>query len=164
MRHRSAICLLDRLSRLFLRINLNLYRFVLPGYERAFGKQWMVVTTKGRRTGKPHHVLLDVVGRDPVTTRYYVQPGEGRRCDWVRNIEAAPIVDVQLGRRRFRARAVDVSGPEGAEQVLAFARRNPLQTLLVSWLMPDLKPPGGSDEEIKAWCATHLLVFGLDPL
>lgn len=124
----------------------------------------MVVTTKGRRSGKPHRVLLDVVGHDPVTHRYYVQPGEGRHCDWVRNIEADPIVDVQLGRRRFRARAVDVSGPEGAEWLLAFAKRNPLQGVLVTWLMPHLKPPKGSDDEIKAWYATHLLVFGLDPM
>jgi len=164
MRQRHPSRFLDRLSRRFLRINLTLYRFVLPGYERVFGKSWMVVTTKGRRTGKPHRVLLDVVGHDPVTKRYYVPPGDGRRCDWVRNIEVEPIVDVQLGRRQFRARAVDVSGPEGAEWILEFAKRNPLQTLLVTWLMPDLEPPKGSEEEVKAWCDTHLLVFGLDPV
>ena len=164
MRQRSPARLLDRLSRPFLRMNLTLYRFVLPGYERVFGKNWMLVTTKGRRTRKPHRVLLDVVGHDPVTNRYYVQPGEGRRCDWVRNVDANPIVDVQVGRREFHARAVDVSGPEGAEWIIAFAKQNRLQTFLVTWLIPDLKPPRGSDEEVKAWCATHLLVFGLDPI
>jgi deazaflavin-dependent oxidoreductase (nitroreductase family) len=161
MRQRQRF--LDSLSRPFLRLNLALYRCVVPGYERIFGKHWMVVTTKGRRSGKPHRVLLDVVGHDPVTNRYYIQPGEGRRCDWVRNIEADPVVEVQIGRRQFRARVVDVSGPEGAHWLVAFAKRHPLQTMFVTWLMPDLKPPVGSDEEIKAWCATHLIMFGLDP-
>jgi deazaflavin-dependent oxidoreductase (nitroreductase family) len=162
MRQRQR--LVNRLSRPFLRLNLAVYRFVLPGYERAFGKSWMVVTTKGRRTGKPHRVLLDVVGHDPATNRYYIQPGEGRRCDWVRNIEAEPLVDVQIGRRRFRARVVDVSGAEGAHWLFAFAKRHPLQTSFVTWLMPDLKPPNGSDEDIKAWIAAHLLVFALDQI
>jgi deazaflavin-dependent oxidoreductase (nitroreductase family) len=139
------------------------YRLGFPGYERIFGLQWMLITTKGRRTGKPRTVLLDLVGHDPATGRYYVQPGQ-RTAGWVHNVQAHPFVEAQVGRKCFRARVVDASGPEGARWVFDFAKRHPLQTRLVERLLPELAPPKGSDAEIIDWLAKHVLVFALDPI
>ncbi len=150
-----------RLARRVAQLPVALYRLV-PGWETLFGKRWMLVTTTGRRTGKPRSVLLDVVGHDRASGRYYVQPGR-READWVRNVIAHPFVRVQIARTHFDAQVIDVSGPEGAEHVFAFAQKHRLQSRLVEWLMPELKPPKGSEAEVKRWLAEHVLMFALAP-
>ena len=44
----------SRVGRWILRLPFFVYKFGLLGYERLFGQQWLALTTKGRRTGKPH--------------------------------------------------------------------------------------------------------------
>ena len=149
--------------RWFFRTPMPFYRY-LPGFERIYGFQWILLTTKGRRTGRPRQVLLDLVAHDPVTDRYYVQPGWGRECHWVRNIEADPFVEAQIGRKHFRARVIDVSGPEGGAYVYAFARKHPILTAFVSWLIPSMALPKGSEAERKEWYSKHLLVFAVVPI
>src|SRR5262245_39433632 len=103
------------LLRALFRLPVQLYERRFRGYDRLFNREWILLTTTGRKTGRPHRVMLDLVGHDPSTKRYYIQPGWGRRCDWVRNIEVHSEVQAQVGSDAFRARALNVSGPEGAE-------------------------------------------------
>ena len=63
----------------------------------------MKITTKGRRTGKPHSILVDVIEHDSMTDVYYVSSAYGSGADWVKNIKANPVFNVQVGRRRFKA-------------------------------------------------------------
>ena len=53
------------------------------------------VTTRGRRTGRPHtiEIWFGATGR-----RLYLLSGGGERSDWVRNIRADPTVTVRVGR------------------------------------------------------------------
>jgi len=151
-----------RLVRWFFATPKLFYRLGLPGYERLFGLRWILVTTKGRRTGKPRSVLLDLVGHDPATGRYYIQPG-WERAAWVRNIEAHPCVEAQVGRRHFRARVIDASGPEGAAWMQAFTKQHPLQSMILGKIL-GLQPPSGDDAQMREWFATTFRVFGLDPI
>ena len=66
----------------------------------------MKITTEGRRTGKPYSVLVDVVDHDSENDRYYVSSAYGAGADWVKNIKANPVFDVQVGRKRFKAEQV----------------------------------------------------------
>lgn len=143
---------------------LALHRLGIPGDERLMGKRWILVTTHGRRTGKPHSVMLDLVGHDAEKNRYYVQPGWGRSSDWVRNIEADPIVEAQVGRKRFKARVLDVSGPEGAKQMFAFGKKHPIVAFLVSKFLLGLELPRGSEAEVLKWLGENFLVFALEPM
>ena len=145
----------------FFRLPVAIYRLGLAGYERLFGQRYILVTTKGRRTGRPHAVMLDLVGHKPTTGRYYIQSGWGRSVDWVRNIEAHSSVEAQLGRQRFTAQVVDVSGAEGAEWVLSFMKDHPLQSRLMAKFMLGLEV--GSEEEMREWITDNAVVFGLDP-
>jgi deazaflavin-dependent oxidoreductase (nitroreductase family) len=126
--------MLGRLMRLFLRTPVRIYK-ALPGYERLFGQRWILVTTKGRRSGRPHSVMLDLVGHDEVRNCYYVLPGWGRRSDWVKNIEAHPRVDAQVGRVRFSARVRDASGSEGADWMTRFMKAHPIMSIFAGMLM-----------------------------
>lgn len=80
----------------------------------------MKINTKGRRTGKPHSVLVDVVEHDSEKDVYYVSSAYGAGADWVKNINANPVFDVQVGRRRFKAEAEQVPGEIGRELLMKY--------------------------------------------
>ncbi|MGH2766182.1 MAG: nitroreductase family deazaflavin-dependent oxidoreductase, partial [Actinomycetota bacterium] len=54
------------------------------------------VTTRGRRTGRPHQIEIWFGQRDGTL---YVLSGGGDRSDWVRNLLADPRVEVRVGDR-----------------------------------------------------------------
>ena len=110
----------SRLWRLFFRIPLHLYNLGLRGWERHIGVQLMKITTKGRRTGRPHSVLVDVIGRDEERDAYYVSSAYGERADWVRNIRANPVFGAQVGRRAFEAEALRVPDGDAEELLMAY--------------------------------------------
>lgn len=151
-----------RLARWFFRVPQWLYRMGLGGCERLVGMHWLLITTKGRRTGLPRPVMVDLLDHDPATGRYYVQPGWGRASDWVKNIEANPIVDIQDGRRRFRARAIDVSGPEGGEHASRFMRKHPLARLLAKRMLGIEMP--ASEEALRAVLSKDIMVLAFEPV
>src|SRR5262249_26405392 len=47
------------------RLPLWLHHAGIRGIERVLGIDWIVLTTRGRRTGAERSVMLDVVGHDP---------------------------------------------------------------------------------------------------
>lgn len=50
--------------------------------------------------------------------------GQGRAADWYRNLQAAPGVEVAIGRRRFRPVHRELDEHEGATVLADFERRN----------------------------------------
>ena len=145
---------IGRLRRSLFRIPLLLHRAGIRGLERVLGIDWIVLTTTGRRSGKPHAVMLDVVGHDAASDTYYLQPADGRRADWVRNVAANPVVTAEVGGRRFRARVEDVTGPEGAEVVLHFIRTHPLYARVVVWFVGYVDRVDVPDDALRRALAT----------
>ena len=97
-----------------------MYNIGIRGWERFIGVQLMKITTKGRRTGKLHSVLIDVVEHDSEKEVYYISSAYGAGADWVKNIRATPVFDVQVGRRRFRAESIQVSGEIGGKLLFSY--------------------------------------------
>jgi deazaflavin-dependent oxidoreductase (nitroreductase family) len=129
------------------RIPLWLRRRGVRGYERVLGIEWIVVTTRGRRTGRPHAVVVDVVGRD--AGGWYVQPADPR-AQWVLNARADPHVTVEAGGRTIDVEAREITGPEGADVVLRFIRRHPWYAKLVVWLVGYVETTDLPDAELRA--------------
>jgi deazaflavin-dependent oxidoreductase (nitroreductase family) len=132
------------------RLPLWLHRLGLRGYERLLGIDWLVLTTRGRRSGAPRTVMLDVIGRDEATDTWYVQPADGRRANWLRNALANPTVTVEVRGRRFVARADNVTGDEGADVVLRFIRTHPLYARLIVWMLRYVESVDVPDAELRA--------------
>ena len=104
------------------------YRMPVPlcrrfgGAMRALGFPWIEVTTRGRKSGRPHTVLLDCLHEDPATGRYFVQAAYGMNADWVKNALAAGTLEASVGAERFAAKLEVVSAEESksvAQKVLA---------------------------------------------
>jgi deazaflavin-dependent oxidoreductase (nitroreductase family) len=66
------------------------------------GRRLLLLTHVGRRSGRRYRTVLEVIGTDPGTGEVIVLSGHGRSADWYRNRQAAPAVEVVVGRDRFR--------------------------------------------------------------
>lgn len=153
-RHRGP----GRVRRLLFRAPLLLEWLGLGALTRAVtrivGVDWIVLETIGRRTGRPHTVVLDVVGRDARPDAYYVQPAYGRAAQWVRNATAHPEVTARIGNRRVPARVRDATGVEGADVVLRFIRAHPWYARIVVWFVGYVDSVDRSDDALRALLAS----------
>jgi deazaflavin-dependent oxidoreductase (nitroreductase family) len=114
------------LLKFFFKVPLFLHRIGLVWWiEKFTGAQWMLVTTTGRKSGKPRQVMVDVVDYDSQTDTYYIEAAYGRRADWVRNIEANPDFRARVGKRKFAARAEFLPPEMAEEKLILLVRRVP---------------------------------------
>ena len=146
--------------RTLYRLPLLLRRYGIRGYERLLGVQWLALTTTGRRSGRPHTVMLDVVGRD-VAGGWYVQPSKPR-AHWVLNARANPDIRVEVDGSACAANAIEVTGDEGADVVLRFIRAHPLYARLVVWLV-GYTPTVDVPDEVLRERLREVVVFALRP-
>lgn len=81
-------------------------RFFSLAYRKflyhPMGRSILLLTSTGRRTGKPHTIGLQY---ELIEGRYYVGAADGIRADWVRNILKNSIVELQVGAKKFTASA-----------------------------------------------------------
>src|SRR5690606_28561145 len=77
-------------------------------------EDYCYLTTRGRRTGKPHEIEIWFGMQDG---SLYLLSGGGLASDWVKNLQAEPRVQVRLKGERFAATARLVE--DVAEQAVA---------------------------------------------
>lgn len=109
-------------TRFFLRVPILLYRL---GLGWLLGERFLLLTHTGRTSGLPRSNVLGVVRADRESGAYLVLSGWGEKSDWVLNVTKTPQVSVQVGRRKFPARAERLSPEEAEQEVLDYARRHP---------------------------------------
>ena len=69
-------------------------------------EEYCYLTTKGRKTGKPHEIEIWFV---VLNNTIYLLSGGGDRSDWVKNLRANPEVSVRIRKYIFAATARIVS-------------------------------------------------------
>ena len=106
----------------FFRSPVALYRL---GLADQLGRSTLLLTTRGRRTGRRRVTPLNYLADGNVT---YVLSGMGARSDWLRNLQAHPRVRVQVGRRRFEARAETIIDPAEHRRLLELWAEQSLRT------------------------------------
>lgn len=93
------------------------------GLGPLLGRTVLLLTTTGRKSGKPRVVPLQY---EEIDGSYYLGSSRGPAADWVRNIRADPAVAVRVKRRRFRGRAEIVTDAGRIADFLAVRlRRHP---------------------------------------
>lgn len=103
--------------------------FKMPILQYKLGMGWMIgkyillLTTMGRKSGKPRHTPLEYV-YDKENDRYRVAAGWGGNTDWYRNLLKNPNVTVQVGRRKFDAIAEKASDEEVAKYMMYVSERH----------------------------------------
>jgi len=108
--------------RWFLRAPILIYRLRLGWLMTG---HFLMLTTTGRKSGRPRYAVVEVVMYDKPTDTYYVVSGWGRGPDWYRNIQKHPQVRVDVGFRRFQSKAEYPSEELAAQALHDYARRFP---------------------------------------
>jgi len=89
----------SRLLTALFRAPIPLYRL---GLGWLFGHRFLMLTHRGRKSGRPYQTVLEVVHYDPATDESIVVSGWGTRADWYRNIRANPPIAVAIGHERYQ--------------------------------------------------------------
>jgi len=79
----------------FFRAPALLYRLRLGWLP---GHRFLMLTHRGRKSGRTYQTVLEVVHYDPRTRESIVVCALGTRADWYRNIQANPPIAVETGR------------------------------------------------------------------
>lgn len=78
-----------------------------PKISNLAGEEYCYLTTKGRKTGKPHRIEIWFGASG---SSLYLLSGGGANSDWVKNLMKEPAVTVRVGRTTFNAKARIVKG------------------------------------------------------
>jgi deazaflavin-dependent oxidoreductase (nitroreductase family) len=109
------------LLKVFFKTPIFLWRIGLGG---LVGPYYLLLSTRGRTSGKWRHTPLDF-SRHKVTGEAVIMSGWGKASDWVKNINADPHVQAQIGRRIFAATAVPLSLDEAADVIEEYVAFTP---------------------------------------
>ncbi len=88
--------------------------------------RFLLLTHTGRRSGEQHHVVLEVVHRDPDRDTYVVVAGFGEGADWLRNVEANGRAQISVGRAQFAAVPRRLGEEEAADVLGSYEREHRL--------------------------------------
>jgi deazaflavin-dependent oxidoreductase (nitroreductase family) len=143
------------LGRLFFRAPIMLYRIGLGGLM----PMQLLLTTVGRKTGRPRQAVVDVLKHDAATDTYYVVSAYGAHSDWYRNLEANPTVRAQVRWRKFPARATILPQDEAEDLLLDYWRRHRLYARVTMRLVG---VKAASEEDVRA-AARRLRVVAIQP-
>ena len=119
----------NRLLRLLYRLPIAFYRL---GLGWLLGHQLLLLTHRGRRSGKVRETVLEVVRHDRRTGECIVVSAYGERADWYRNIRAHPALAVQVGRERYVPVHRLLDAEEADAELASYERRHPWR----AWSIP----------------------------
>ncbi|GAA4907925.1 nitroreductase family deazaflavin-dependent oxidoreductase [Streptomonospora salina] len=110
------------LRRALYRAPVWIYRL---GLGAVLGGRFLLLTHRGRVTGRARQTVLEVIGRDEDSGGVLAVSGYGGRSQWYRNVRADPRVLVETGRRRYRGTAVLLPPRESGRALAGYAHRRP---------------------------------------
>lgn len=126
---------LGPIARRLLRAPARLYDWHL-GW--LLGHRFLRLTHIGRRTGRQHQTMLEVIATRP-DGEVVVIAGLGPSADWYRNVQTQPAAEIAIGRRRFHPAHRTLDPSEAAVVLADYERRNRLAAPVVrgvlSWLV-----------------------------
>ena len=96
------------------------------------------LTHVGRKSGKRHHTVLEVVNADTATGEVMVISGTGPKAQWYLNLRANGDAEIETGRRRFAARYRELPIEEAAQVLAGYERRNRIIAPIVRHLLSKL--------------------------
>ncbi len=110
------------LVRWFFDVPAVVYRL---GLGRVFGRRFLLITHRGRRSGRIRRTVVEAVHFDPALFESVVMAGWGDRTHWYRNIVASPALRIETGGRRYRPVQRRLDPHEVHAALLEYVRANP---------------------------------------
>jgi deazaflavin-dependent oxidoreductase (nitroreductase family) len=105
---------------------------------RLLGHRFLALHHRGRRTGREHTAVLEVLSWDEPSREAVVISGFGAQSNWLRNVLAAGAAEIEIGRGRWAARVRRLGPAEGAAVLADYERRNRLAAPLLRRILSRL--------------------------
>jgi deazaflavin-dependent oxidoreductase (nitroreductase family) len=105
------------------------FRWLLSG--RVVGAPIVVITHRGRRSGKHYRTPVEAITEDPVRHEIVVSPMRGKRGDWYRNVLSGGLVQVSLRGVSFVPTFRELSEPERADALRRYCADHPVYGRLI---------------------------------
>jgi deazaflavin-dependent oxidoreductase (nitroreductase family) len=118
--------------RFVLRLPVYLYRLRLG---RLLGHRFLLLTHRGRRSGRVYRTVLEVIRYEPSTREIVTVSGRGERADWYRNIGAQPALELQSGSDRYAPEQRFLTPDEVYREIVDYERRHPWAVRVVPPLL-----------------------------
>ena len=115
------------------------------------GHRALLLTHKGRISGKERTAMLEVIKYVEATNTHYVASGFGEKSDWYQNISKNPDVMIQVGSKKFLAQAEILPSDEAREVFLEYTHDHPNAIKNLARLVG--YEIGDTEEEIMAFLA-----------
>ncbi|MBW2291473.1 MAG: nitroreductase family deazaflavin-dependent oxidoreductase [Deltaproteobacteria bacterium] len=134
------------------------FRAPLYGWRLGLGPllrpRFMVLTTRGRKSGRPRHTMLEYVA---LNGKPYFGAGWGDTSAWVKNLLADPRVYVQSGLGETYGVARRVTDPEIIRSIYPEMKKSPIwKQYTASWGID-----GASEDDVAA-NADRLWTFAIE--
>jgi deazaflavin-dependent oxidoreductase (nitroreductase family) len=124
------------------------------GLGPILGKRFLALTHRGRKSGREHETILEVLSFDSETYESVVVSAYGISADWYRNLQAEPALRVRTGRMDYTPEQRLLGSNEAREAAARFCRLHPWEARLVPRVLPaigaDLSTGSGSPIDLLA--------------
>lgn len=141
--------------KIVLRLPVYLHRHRL-GW--LFGDRLLLLAPCGRKSGRVHKTVLEVIRYEPNNQESIVVSAWGERANWHRNLRSSPAREILSGRERYLP-AQRFLTPEGAyAEIGAYERRHSWLACVISrWLG---YPLDGTQVARRAFASSvHVVAF-----
>ena len=142
-----------------LRLPVHLYDL---GAARLLGHRFLLLTHRGRRSGRLYRTMLEVVGWDPEKREAIVMSGFGPDASWRLNVLAGGAVEVQIARLRFEPQVRSPEREEAIGVLADYERRNRVAGPIVRAVLSRLagfRYDGSAESHYRLIEALPLLAF-----
>jgi deazaflavin-dependent oxidoreductase (nitroreductase family) len=120
------------------RLALALMRLPRPLYHRGWGRllghTFLLITHRGRKTGKRRETAAMALAWDAATKEVVVCSAWGE-TQWIRNLRAHPALEIQVGSDCFVPEQRFLSDDESVAVAIEFRKRHPWRLRLFSTIL-----------------------------
>lgn len=102
---------------------------------RLLGTRFLLLTHRGRKSGRLFQTPLEVVNYDKTTREASVISAWGESADWYRNLNAGGAVRVAIGGRQYQPSVRFLDQTEREALLREFRRRHPLEARMAPYIL-----------------------------
>ena len=103
------------LLRILFRVPVHVYR---EGLGWIFGKRFVLINHVGRKTGKSHQVVVEVIEWEKGTGNVIVVAGYGEQTQWYKNLREQSNTTIQIGNQKCTV-SIELLAPADGEDIIA---------------------------------------------
>lgn len=105
------------------------------GWGRLLGHAFLLIVHQGRKTGRRRETVVMALTYDAETGEAVVCSAWGPNTEWMRNLRAHPVLQIQIGRETYVPEQAFLSEDEAVAVASEFRDRHPRRLRLFSTIL-----------------------------